>query len=134
MPNLIPSPEFWANIPGLSDYQVSNFGRIRSNSRTIFTKKYHKGKFIPGQILKLPILQGYHKVTIFRKFYTPHRLVALLFVPNPENKPDINHKDGNKLNNHFSNLEWVTHRENIQHAYDTGLIPLKAGGKFKKVG
>ena len=62
-----------------------------------------------------------------------HRMVAEVYIPNPENKPQVNHKDGNKLNNHFSNLEWVTREENIQHMYDSGLKkyrPLHYKGKF----
>ncbi len=58
-----------------------------------------------------------------------HRLVAAAFIPNPQNKRCVNHKDGNKLNNHASNLEWVTHSENMVHAVNNGL----AGGWCKPV-
>lgn len=60
-----------------------------------------------------------------RKACTVHRLVAITFLPNPLNKPMVNHKDGNKLNNEVDNLEWVTISENMQHGYMTGLISHK---------
>lgn len=68
---------------------------------------------------------GYFMVSLFfegkhKRLYL-HRLVAETFIPNPEGKAEVNHKDGNKLNNNLENLEWVTRGENLQHAYDTGL-------------
>ena len=54
-----------------------------------------------------------------------HRLLGFAFIPNPDAKPMINHKDGNKLNNCISNLEWVTHSENMAHAYSIGLVKVK---------
>jgi hypothetical protein len=61
------------------------------------------------------------------KRFTVHRLVALLYVPNPENKPQVNHIDGNKLNNQVSNLEWVTQSENSKHSWSLGLQRYKYG-------
>ena len=55
-----------------------------------------------------------------RHTYMVHRLVALAFIPNPENKPEVNHIDGNKANNHYSNLEWVSKQENMDHAKKFG--------------
>ena len=82
-------------------YSVSDDGRV-----------FFQGNELPQK----PNSQGYMYVTINGKRVRVHRLVAMAFVPNPHNKPDVNHIDGNKQNNHYTNLEWVTKSENQKHA------------------
>lgn len=106
--------ELWKPIPGWQDYQESSYGR---------TKSFHNGK---QRIVKPKVNnQGYLCIALWknskRKDYRVSRLVALCFIPNPDNKPQVNHIDGNKFNNHVSNLEWVTDAENKRHAVDIGL-------------
>ena len=87
-----------------------------------------------SRFLKLNILNGYlaHVTKIGGRegknvVLKAHRLVAKAYVSNPENKPYVNHKDGDKLNNHVDNLEWCTAKENTQHAYATGLAKAASG-------
>ena len=75
--------------------------------------------------------RGYRAVVIRRKTHMVHRLVAQAFIPNPDNKPCVNHIDGNKLNNHVSNLEWCSVQENNLHARQTGLHKQAIGHKIK---
>lgn len=75
-----------------------------------------------------------YKAFSYKRSYLVHRLIAETFIPNPDSKPVVNHKDGNKLNNSVENLEWVTVKENVRHAVDTGLKgnrPSKCYGKKK---
>jgi len=112
--------EIWKDIPGYSnDYQISNLGNIKNKEGLILKQKINKYR---GDY-KLVILWKYSN-----KMLSVHRLVAKTFIPNPLNKPEVNHIDGDKTNNRIENLEWVTHQENIQHAYKNGL----AGGKTYK--
>ena len=78
-----------------------------------------------NKILKGRSLKGYKRVALMKDGKTidvlVHRLIAQTFLPNPENKPYINHIDGDKTNNSVSNLEWCTQKENVQHAIETGL-------------
>jgi hypothetical protein len=97
--------EEWRTIIDFPNYRVSNFGNI-INIET-------------GKDIKLSAKGGYYNVSLTnencRKTLKVHRLVAFAFIENPENKSDVNHKDKDKLNNHLSNLEWMTRRENNIH-------------------
>lgn len=113
--------EIWKDIKGYEGlYQISNFGRVRSLERKVKGRKYRR-KFLSIQKNK----NGYQKVGLYNspnhKSISIHRLVALNFIPNPHNKKCVNHKDGNKENNKVNNLEWVTHSENMKHAFTKGL-------------
>ena len=122
--------EEWKRVPGFYN-EVSNLGRVKS-----ITHKAGNGKIYKGKLLK-PIVtdSGYVNVALIdetngRITKRLHRIVAQRFVPNPENKPEINHIDGDKQNNAATNLEWVTRKENQNHALETGLqIPLVGSEK-----
>ena len=109
-------------------YQVSNYGNVKSLARQ---RRNSKGLYMQKEkLLSLTNTStGYKKVELVKngkkKSYKVHRLVAMAFIDNPENKPEVNHIDGNKINNHVDNLEWVTSSENSIHAYKTGLSSQK---------
>ena len=90
------------------DYVITNDGKIFNKKRGNELKPQLNGK-------------GYLRVYIGKKLYFVHRLVAEKYIPNPENKPQVNHKDGNKLNNCVNNLEWVSNKENRKHALKNNL-------------
>ena len=96
----------WKNIKGLSGYEISKTGLVAGSG--VCLSIYDNGN-------------GYVFVKIKGKQYYVHRLVAQAFIPNPENKPQVNHKDGRKWNNALENLEWATPSENGIHAYANGL-------------
>lgn len=99
----------WKDIPGYEGkYQAHWDGAIRSLGPK-------------ARVLKLTDMKGYLRVKLCGKPYLVHRLVALTFIRNPENKPHINHKNGVKTDNWVENLEWVTISENIKHAFRLGL-------------
>jgi hypothetical protein len=118
--------EQWKNIEGYNgDYQVSDMGRIRTrNNRWGVTDKY--------RILKQNKQRdGYHLVRLYLNSQQSDclvsRLVANAFIPNPKNKKEVNHKDGNKSNNSASNLNWSTRSENMKHAFEMGLLNVRRG-------
>lgn len=117
--------EIWKDIKGYEKlYQVSNIGRVKSLPK-ISRRNYLQKEII----LNANKANGYVRVTLYKnnqsKAYSIHRLVAEAFIPNPENKRTVNHKNGIKIDNGEENLEWNTYKENVQHSYDNGFqIPL----------
>ena len=110
--------EMWKDIKGYEgSYQVSNLGNVKSLNRRWVKKE----EFLTQSLTK----DGYCKVRLFNKSKGKtarvHRLVAEAFIPNSKNKPTVNHKDGNKLNNKVDNLEWLDRHEQLKHAYKLGL-------------
>jgi len=93
--------ELWADIPGFANYEVSTWGQVRRKGR---------------RVLKASVARGYLKVQLSMSGVASqrliHRLVALTFLPNPDNLPEVDHKDRVKTNNRLSNLRWVSRREN----------------------
>ena len=123
--------EVWKDIEGYEGlYQVSTCGNIKSLARIVHSEKRGDYKIKEKILKQSDTTTGYKKVELCkdnekRKSFKVHRLVAQAFIPNPNNKPEVNHIDGNKINNNIDNLEWVTSSENSIHAYETGLNPNK---------
>jgi len=110
------SIERWKQIKDYPDYFVSSYGRIKShrwgNRKAVLKPMKHSN--------------GYSCIYLYkdgekRKSFKIHRLVAIAFIENKENKECVNHMDGNKKNNNVKNLEWATKSENLKHAYRKGL-------------
>jgi hypothetical protein len=125
--DMIIKEEIWKDIPEYEGYyQVSNYGNFKSLNR-IVKYKQNKTRIYPGKLLLVePTKDNYRRIVLMKNGiktrYMCHRLVASAFIPNIENKPCINHKDGNKSNNRVDNLEWCTPSENMKHAVQTGLL------------
>ncbi len=101
----------WAPVEGSNgEYLVSEFGDVRS-------LKNHGDRLLKKRISPDGYVWYILQINGKPKTMRANRLVARAFIPNPENKPTVNHKDGDKKNNHVSNLEWATRNEQMAHAY-----------------
>lgn len=119
--------EIWKDIVGYEGYyQVSNLGRVKSLDRYSTTKrgviKNTKGKILSLSLKKEGYLSVMLCVNSDKHRFNAHRLLAITFLPNPLNLPEVNHKNGIKSDNTIENLEWVTKSENSLHAIKNGLI------------
>lgn len=111
--------EIWKDIPDYDGlYKISNLGNVKRITKTYFcgnnTKRVLEERLIVGDVAR-----GYRRVELWNnrkhKKYIVHRLVAQAFIPNPNNKPEIDHIDGNPLNNVVNNLRWCNHQENLNN-------------------
>ena len=121
--------EQWKEIMEASNYEISNLGRVRNKT----TKKILKGRLSKSGYLQVSV-----KLNETQKFSNRyiHRLVAIYWIENPENKREVNHIDGDKENNVIENLEWVTSSENQKHRHKLGnnKTSQRKVGKFDKDG
>lgn len=109
---MVDKKEIWKDIPNYEGiYQASNLGRIKSIKTGKIRKNVQYGLYLSIQLCK----NGKNKL------HYVHRLIALTFIPNPSNKPQINHINGIKTDNRVENLEWTTQSENVIHAIKIGL-------------
>lgn len=131
--------EVWLPVVGYEGYyEVSNNGRVKSLRHPIYRgEKIHC--YTKSRILKMSkTTTGYWKVELSkkgvkRKSFKVHRLVGAAFIKNTENKPNINHIDGNPLNNKVENLEWCTQSENMYHAYQINAMKSKLYGNEERI-
>lgn len=128
----------WRDVVGYEGiYEVSNNGLVRTKEgKTTYSKRWNTQRVWKQRILKQKVdKENFCRVSLWKdgkeRTHLVHRLVAEAFIPRVEGKDYINHIDGDRLNNHVSNLEWCTHEENNNHAFDNDLI--QTGNKIKLV-
>lgn len=110
-------------IKDFEDYLITEDGIVYNSKGIALSSKPHPKGYLVARLVKNK--KRYHLLI--------HRLVALTYIDNPLNYPQVNHKDGNKQNNHISNLEWCTNKQNIQHAIDNGLANYSENGKQRAI-
>lgn len=105
----------WKPILNYEKYEISDDGRIRNKvTQKVLAQAHNSNGYMYVSVRP----NGRSGIT---KSFRVHREVAIAFCDNPDNHPYVNHKDGNKINNHYTNLEWCTHSHNMYHAFSTGL-------------
>lgn len=122
--------EVWREIDGCPGYEVSNTGKVRNTN-------YHRQGIVKEVAVTTKGFGRYKSVhlSVNGKAVTKrvHRLVAEAFIPNPEDKVQINHIDGDKMNNNVENLEWCSPKENAEHASRTGLVDERTASQSTKI-
>ena len=109
----------WLKLKWFKYHEISENGDIRLTENI---NKYKKGKILSSSINS----KGYKRIRLYGKTYSIHRLVAEAFIPNPDNKPEVNHKNGIRTDNRVENLEWCSHIDNIY--YSINILKNKIGG------
>lgn len=120
--------EIWKDVVGYEGiYEVSNDGNVRTHqNKTTYTERHGVRKWKQRTLKQKVSKDGNHRVSLWNsgkeKTWLVHRLVAFAFIKKVDGKDYVNHIDGSRLNNAAENLEWCNHKENNNHAFDTGLI------------
>ncbi len=124
---MIQETEIWKPLKEYEGlYEISNMGNIRSLIKKGNTKHQMKKTGVDVSTSYINVMLSKNNIPLTKRV---HRLVAETFIPNPDNKPVVNHKDGNKKNNAASNLEWMTYSENTLHSFKNGLQKKIFGNK-----
>lgn len=117
--------EVWKSIEGYPKYEISSIGLIKSKYKNKFlSNKSYTGRYVMCWL---------SNETNSKKMFLVHRLVAKAFIPNPENKPEVNHKNGIKTDNRVENLEWVTRSENEKHAIINGKTYPRGDNHYRSI-